>query len=38
MCHPDSRYNSTLGAKSNIYLVEIGDFDTLPDLTADIRG
>ena len=38
---PDGKhilYTSDLTGYSNLYLVEIGDFDDLPDLTADMRG
>lgn len=38
---PDGRsvlYTSDLTGYSNIYLVEIGDFDSLPDLTPETRG
>lgn len=44
-CHPrftpDGKsilYTSDLTAYSNMYLVEIGDFETLPELTPDIFG
>ena len=44
-CHPrftpDGKsilYTSDLTSYSNMYLVEIGDFDTLPDLTEDMTG
>jgi oligogalacturonide lyase len=38
---PDGRavlYTSDLTGYSNLYLVEVGDFDDLPDLTPDMRG
>jgi oligogalacturonide lyase len=44
-CHPrftpDGKavlYSSDLTSYSNMYLVEIGDFDALPDLTEDMTG
>lgn len=44
-CHPrftpDGKsilYSSDLTSYANMYLVEIGDFDTLPDLTEDMTG
>jgi len=44
-CHPrftpDGKailYSSDLTSYANMYLVEIGDFDTLPDLTEDVTG
>ena len=31
-------YASDLTSYSNMYLVEIGDFDSLPDLAEDMTG